>query len=169
VRYEKNEDIKTPTVRVIASNGENIGVLNTAEAIAQARAEEKDLVIISKGEQIPVAKIIDFSKFKYIQNKKKKNKGKSTVVKEWQFKPKIQEFDILNKLKHVREYLAKGAKIKVTVKSIKRSSYEEMNETMNKVLELSKDFAEKASEINKEGRNLSVFLKYKKIKDEEQN
>ena len=72
MRYEKNEDIKTPTVRVIASNGENIGVLNTAEAIAQARAEEKDLVIISKGEEIPVAKIIDFSKFKYIQNKKKK-------------------------------------------------------------------------------------------------
>lgn len=141
----------------------------TEEALNLAKESDMDLVVISKGGNDTVAKIIDFSKFKYIQNKKKKGSSKSSVVKEWWFKPKIEDHDINIKLKKAKTYLEKGAKVKITVRSIRRTTRDDMYNTLERVLELSKEFAEKASDINKEGRNLSVFLKYKKNKDEKQD
>ncbi|MCA9387019.1 translation initiation factor IF-3 [Candidatus Dojkabacteria bacterium] len=155
---------------VIDSTGENIGTISREEALEKARVNGLDLVIIAKNQEIPVAKIVDWSKFKYLQKKKQKNQTKSVEIKEWWFKPKIEDHDILNKLRFVKKYLKKGGKVKITVKFIRRAQYDDMRDTLNRVIELSSDFSEPASEINREGRNLSIFLKYKKstVKENEE-
>ncbi len=68
----------------------------------------------------------------------------------------------MNKLKNIEKYLKKGGKAKVTVKFMRRADYNDMKETLEKVTALSSEFSEPASEVNREGRNLSIFLKYKK-------
>lgn len=165
----RNERIKSEKVRLISETGENLGVLKTEDALELARSKELDLVLISPNLEVPIAKIADWSKLKYLKQKKDKNKGKSVTVKEWWFKAKIEQHDINNKLNQVEKFLKKGGKVKITIKMVKRATYEQMYETLNKVLELSEVFAEKASDINREGRNISVFLKYKKQNNEKQN
>lgn len=170
VRYDKNEYIKAPKLRVIGAEGENVGVITRSEALTMAREAELDLVLISPNEDIPVAKIIDWSKFKYNQSKKLKGHTKSVTIKEWQFKPKIEERDIDVKLKQALKYLKKGNKIKFTVKYKRRTTPQDVYDTMNKVLEMAEPFTEKVSDLNREGRNLSIFLKYKKNeKSKEEN
>jgi translation initiation factor IF-3 len=149
-------------MRVIGSSGENLGVLTKQEALSKAKEEGLDLVLISPKQETPVAKIVDWSKFKYVQKKKQKKQGKSVEVKEWWFKPNIEPHDINNKLNNIEKYLKKGGKVKVTIKYKRKALYSDMQDTMNKVMEMSSEFSEPVSEINKEGRNLSVFLKYKK-------
>lgn len=144
-----------------------LGVMSKDEALMKARNQGLDLVVIAKNAETPVAKIVDWSKFKYTQKKKTKNQTKSVELKEWWFKPKIEDHDILTKLKNVKKYLKKGGKAKITIKFKRRTNYEDMYNTLNRVIELSDEFSEPASEINKEGRNLSVFLKFKKVKKDE--
>jgi translation initiation factor IF-3 len=147
---------------VIDDIGNNLGELSKAEALNLAKEKGLDLVLISKSPEGDVAKIIDFAKFKYLQSKKSKNKGKTVTLKEWQFKPKIEEFHAGLKLKKVKEYLSKGGKVKITVRSVRGTNYEDMKETMEKIIEMSSSFSVTDTPINKEGRNISVFLKYKK-------
>ncbi len=161
---ERNERIRAREVRLIDQEGNNVGVIDTRKALEMAREAEMDLVLISKGADVPVAKIIDWAKFKYLKNKK--TKSKQITSKEWWFKPNIEEHDIQNKLNNIKKFLKKGGKAKVTVRFAKRATFEGMRDTLNKILELSSEFSEPESEINKEGRNLSIFLKNKKKKDE---
>lgn len=160
-KYERNERIKANEMRVIGVDGENLGTLSKKDALDIAREAGLDLVLLSPNQKIPVAKILDWSKFKYLQSKKDKNKGKSVTVKEWWFKPKIEEHDINVKLDQVEKFLKKGGKVKITVRSIRRSTREQMYQTLDTILEKSDEFAERASDIAKEGRNLSIFLKNK--------
>ncbi len=161
-RYDRNEYIRAREVRVIDSNGENLGVMDTRDAVELARSKQLDLVLISPNEEVPVAKITDWSKFKYQLSKKSKQKGKSASVKEWWFKPKIAEHDIMNKLNNLQKHLDKGGKAKVTIRFMRRALPDDMYTTLNKVLSLSEGFSDKASEVLREGRNLSVFLTKKK-------
>ncbi len=147
---------------MIKSDGEVLGVISKEEALSKAREAGLDLVVIAKNHDIPVAKIIDWSKFKYLQKKKTKNQTKSVELKEWWFKPKIEDHDIQNKLNNVEKYLKKGGKAKITVKYVRRADFEDMKETLRRIIEMADNFSEPMSEINKEGRNFSIFLKYKK-------
>ena len=99
-----------------------------------------------------------------MQKKKTKKQTKSVELKEWWFKPKIQEHDILNKLKNVKKHLEKGGKAKVTVKYVSRANFDDMKATLKRIVDLAQEFSEPMSEINKEGRNFSIFLKSKKQK-----
>lgn len=145
-------------MRVIDGKGENLGVLTKEEALEKAKERGLDLVLLSPNQKVPVAKILDWSKFKYLQSKKDKNKGKSVTVKEWWFKPKIEEHDIDVKLSQVEKFLKKGGKVKITIRSIRRSTREQMYSTMDTILEKVEAYAEKASEVTREGRNISIFL-----------
>lgn len=112
-----NRQIRAPQVRVIGSDGSQIGLLATRDAIALAEREGLDLVEIAPTADPPVCKIIDFGKYRYDQTKKEKESKKSQhqiKVKEIKVKPNIDEHDFLTKQRQAKEFLEKGNKVKVT-------------------------------------------------------
>ena len=116
---KSNNRINSPEVQVIASNGENLGILNTNEAIAMAKEEGLDLIEIAPNAKPPVCKIIDMGKYKYdIQKKanKAKKKQKKIELKEIKLRPVTEIHDYNFKIKNAQKFLEKGDKVKFTVK-----------------------------------------------------
>jgi len=112
-----NREIRSPRVRVISESGEQIGVLALYEAIAKAEEAGLDLVEIVPTSNPPVCKIINYGKFRYDQTKREKESKKSqhqVKVKEIKLKPNIDDHDLQTKLRHARDFLAKGNKVKIT-------------------------------------------------------
>jgi translation initiation factor IF-3 len=113
-----NEQIRVREVRLIRDDGEQ-QVLSTAEAFAMAREQGLDLVEVAPQAVPPVVKIMDYGKFKFENEKKvrdSKKKQKLLKLKEIRMQPKIDEHDLDFKSKHVREFLAEGNKVKVTIR-----------------------------------------------------
>lgn len=113
-----NEDIRSPEVRVIGADGKQLGVIKTPEAIAKAREEGLTLVEIAARAVPPVAKIVEFGKFRYAEEKKlrkQQKKAKSGELKEIRFSPFIAEQDYETRMKRVREFLEDKNKVKVVV------------------------------------------------------
>ena len=114
-----NNIINSPEVQVISSNGENLGILNTNEAISIAKEEGLDLIEISPNTKPPVCKIMDMGKFKYDQQKKAnkaKKKQKKIELKEIKLRPVTEIHDYTFKIKHAQKFLSKGDKVKFTIK-----------------------------------------------------
>ncbi|QXM24393.1 translation initiation factor IF-3 [Elioraea tepida] len=114
-----NEEIRIPLVRLIGSNGEMIGIMPTREALHRAMQEGLDLVEISPGADPPVCKILDFGKFKYEQQKKKseaRKKQKIVEIKEIKVRPNIDDHDYDVKLRQMKNFIAEGDKVKVTLR-----------------------------------------------------
>ena len=116
-QHRINESIRAAQVRVV---GENIepGVYPLREALAMAEAAGMDLVEISPNAEPPVCRIIDYSKFLYqLKKKQKEIKAKSVkvVVKEIRFGPQTDDHDFNFKLKHAKEFLQEGAKVRAYV------------------------------------------------------
>lgn len=110
-----NNQITAKTVFVVDDEGNKIGSMATADALAKAYADGKDLVEIAPNATPPVCKIIDASKYAYEQKKAKKQ-PKSPAPKEFQFNPNIDPHDLGIKANHMRELLDKGHPIHVIVK-----------------------------------------------------
>ena len=111
-----NEQIRAIKVRLIDSDGQNLGVVDKFEALKKAREKTLDLVEVSKGE-IPVCKIIDYNKFVYDKKSKfKKAKVKKVDVKELVIKTNIGEGDLNTKIKRAKEFLLNGNMVKFSVK-----------------------------------------------------
>ncbi len=111
--------IRIPEVRVIDSEGEQIGVMKTREALDLAYSKGLDLVEISPTARPPVCKILDFGRYKYELQKKEKEKRKKSqavVMKEMQYRPKIEEHDYQFKTRHVIDFLKNGHKVKLMVR-----------------------------------------------------
>ena len=111
-----NREIRADRLRVLAENGEQIGIMTLRDALARAESVGLDLVEIAPTAKPPVAKIIDYGKFRYLQQKKEKDSKKSQVqikVKEIKIKPNIDTHDFETKLKHAREFLVKGNKVRI--------------------------------------------------------
>ena len=141
---KSNNRINSPEVQVIASNGENLGVLNTNDAIAMAKEEGLDLIEIAPNAKPPVCKIIDMGKYKYDQQKKaskaKKNQ-KKVELKEIKLRPVTELHDYTFKIKNAQKFLAKGDKVKFTVtfkgRELQHSSLgNELMEKIKKDMEL---------------------------------
>ncbi|TFG84471.1 MAG: translation initiation factor IF-3 [Spirochaetales bacterium] len=114
-----NDQIRVREVRLIDDEGEQKGVLPTAEAQRMARELGLDLVEIAPQSNPPVCKILDYGKFKFEQEKKFKDNRKNqkiVKIKEIRMQPKIDDHDLDFKSKHVREFLAEGNKVKVTIR-----------------------------------------------------
>jgi translation initiation factor IF-3 len=114
-----NEEIRVPQVRLIGQGGEMLGVMSTREALARAYNAGLDLVEISPNADPPVAKILDFGKFKYEQQKKKseaKKKQKVIEIKEIKVRPNIDENDYQVKLRAMKSFIEEGDKVKVTLR-----------------------------------------------------
>jgi translation initiation factor IF-3 len=107
-----------PEVRVIGEEGEQLGVLGIQEAIRAARERGLDLVEVAPTAQPPVCRIIDFGKFQY-EAKKKANEAKkkqvTITVKEVKFRPGTDDHDYDYRMKHARDWLHEGDKVKATI------------------------------------------------------
>ncbi|HEX8891030.1 MAG TPA: translation initiation factor IF-3 [Pyrinomonadaceae bacterium] len=113
-----NERIRVPEVRVIGEDGEQLGVMDTRDAVRRAREKGLDLVEVAPNAEPPVCRIIDFGKFQY-EAKKKANEAKKKqvviTVKEVKFRPGTDEHDYDYRMKHAREWLEGGDKVKATI------------------------------------------------------
>lgn len=115
-----NEQVRFPRVQVITRDGENLGVISRAEALAIAERAELDMVLIAEmgKEGAPVVKIMDFGKVLYEKKKKQteaKKKQKVVQVKEIKLRPKIGEHDYQTKMKHAFDFLQEGKHVKISV------------------------------------------------------
>ncbi|PWE30887.1 translation initiation factor IF-3 [Pararhodobacter marinus] len=114
-----NDRIRAPEVRLIGAEGENIGVVPPARAMALAGEAGLDLVEISPNATPPVCKIMDFGKFKYEQQKREaeaRKKQKTIEIKEIKFRPNTDTHDYDVKMRSVQKFLGEGDKVKVTLR-----------------------------------------------------
>jgi len=153
-------------VRLIGSHGEQIGIMNSREALRMAREEELDLVMIAPAAKPPVCKIIDYGKYRYEMARREKDarkKQKTIDIKEVRISPNIEENDLNTKANAARKFLEKGDKVKVSLRYRGR----EMSH-MSQTKHVLDDFAERLSDIavidkpsKMEGRSLVMFLRKK--------
>ena len=114
-----NEQIRVREVRLIREEGERQGIMTTLEALQMAREVGMDLVEVAPQAVPPVVKILDYGKFKFENEKRvrdSKKKQKLIKLKEIRMQPKIDDHDLDFKSKHVRDFLAEGNKVKVTIR-----------------------------------------------------
>jgi translation initiation factor IF-3 len=115
----RNGEITTSRVRVIGSDGSQVGIMLTRDAIAKAEEEGLELVEISPNAEPPVCKIMDYGKYLYQKDKAQhaaKRKQKQIQVKEIKFRPTTDEGDYQTKLRQLRGFLEEGDKVKITVR-----------------------------------------------------
>ena len=158
-----NQEIKSDQVRLISSDGEQLGVVPLQEALNKADNIGLDLVEISPNTNPPVCKILDYGKYVYEKQKlDKKNKKKQHVVhvKEIRVRPNTGDHDLLTKLSRAKKFLEAGDKVKITVMYRGREmARQDMGvDTLNRVVEILDDFAEIDKQANMEGRRLSLIL-----------
>ena len=117
-RVRINKLIRASEIRLIAEDGQQVGVMPTKDALAMAAEAHLDLVEVAPQANPPVCRIMDYGKFKYQQSKKQQEarRRQTTIqVKEVKVRPKIEEHDMAFKLKHIRRFLADRDKVKVTM------------------------------------------------------
>jgi translation initiation factor IF-3 len=114
-----NEQIRVREIRLITDEGEQQGIMPTMQALEMAKTQGLDLVEVAPQANPPVCKILDYGKFKF-ENEKKvrdaKKRQKLLKLKEIRMQPKIDDHDLDFKSKHVKEFLAEGNKVKVTIR-----------------------------------------------------
>lgn len=158
-----NEQIREKEVRVIADDGEQLGIITTKEAQAIADSKELDLVKISPTAKPPVCRIMDYSKYKFDKAKKEKEarkKQKVVSLKELRLSPNIDKHDVQVKVKKAIGFLQSGDKVKISIRFRGREfGHTEMAKS------IMKDFAEQVEEygvIEKppkmEARSMAMFL-----------
>ena len=113
-----NDDIRASELRCTIDGGESLGIISTDDALLKANELNLDLVVIAPDAKPPVAKIMDYGKYKYQKEKQLKEQRKNQVkivVKEIKLSVKIAENDVAYKVKHAREFLEKGFHVKFRV------------------------------------------------------
>ncbi len=158
-----NKQIRAPKVRVIGSDGNQLGILGITEAIQMAENEGLDLVEIAPTAVPPVCKIIDYGKFRYQQTKKEKESKKAqhqSKLKEIKVKPNIDEHDFQVKLKKARSFIEDGDKVRITCvfrgREILRAEYGQS--IVARFCEGMQDVASAESPAKMFGKSLSLVL-----------
>lgn len=142
IHIKINHQIKAPELRVIDSNGANLGVITLSEALGKASEQGLDLIEISPSAVPPIAKIMDYGKFQYEANKKQKqakSKAKITEVKNIQVKIGTGDHDLTLKAKKASQWLAEGNRIKIDLFLPGRAKYLDfkfLKERMDRLLKL---------------------------------
>ena len=158
-----NEQIRDKEVRVIGTDGEQLGVMPIAEALAKAEEAEVDLVKIAPQANPPVCRLVDYGKFRYEQLRKQKEarrKQRTVEIKEIRMSPNIDTNDLNTKITAARKFLEKGNRVKVTIRFRGREMAH-----MNNSIHILTDFAKELEEIavidrapKQEGRTLTMIL-----------
>ena len=162
-----NEQIRDKEVRVIGTDGEQIGIMSAKEALKLAEEAGVDLVKIAPTAKPPVCKIVDYGKYKYeLTRKEKEAKKKQKVIetKEIRLSPNIDTNDLNTKINAARKFIAKGDKVKVTLRFRGREMAH-----MASSKHILDDFAEALSDVatvdkapKVEGRSMAMFLTEKR-------
>jgi translation initiation factor IF-3 len=159
-----NEEIVdfTDRVRFVDTEGEP-KIIDSQKALEIAYNKGLDLVCVAANANPPVAKTMDYGKYKYEQERKKKEAKKKQVkieVKEVKFTSKIQDNDINYKVKHVREFLEKGkhVRLRVFLRGRELATPEKGFEVINRVWDMVKDVAEKQGEPKLEGNYINLLV-----------
>lgn len=135
ISYRRNGQIRISPVRVIATDGEQLGVIPTEEALKLAREKDVDLIEVAPNVRPPVCKLMEWSKFKYELSKKQRGQQKKREkTKEMQFKTLIDDHDLKHKLKKVYEFLGQSHKVKLRVRTPRRVSIRQSEELMDRIL-----------------------------------
>lgn len=158
-----NEEIRERQVRLIGSEGEQLGVVDTKVAQNMAIESSLDLVKIAANAEPPVCKIMDYGKYKFDMAKKEKDAKKNQKVvnlKEVRISPTIEENDLNTKIKNARKFLEAGDKVKVSVKFRGREvSYSQTGRgLLEKFAEAIKDAGTVDKVPKMEGRNMVMVL-----------
>lgn len=166
-----NDRIRAREVRLIDENGEQVGVMSKQDALQRANDADLDLVLISPNAKPPVARIMDYGKYRFEQQKKLKEsrkKSKTVSVKEIRLSPTIEGNDFETKLKHVQKFLTKeGAKVRVSIRFRGRAiTHKELGQqVLEKMAEATSDIANVISRPKMEGRSMFLMLAPKSEKD----
>jgi translation initiation factor IF-3 len=162
-----NRGIRVPEVRLIDESGSQVGVVPTTQALEIAASRGLDLVEVAANVRPPVCRIMDYGKYQYEQSKKAKAaKKKQHVVslKEVRFRPKTEEHDYQFKLKHIRDFLGEGSKVKATIifrgREMMHKDYGQR--IMERLLVDLVDVADTEIPPKFEGRNLSAMFQAKR-------
>jgi len=158
-----NDRIRAREVRLVAADGEQIGIKPLPEALAMARAQGLDLVEVAEKANPPVCRIMDYGKYKYeAAQRAKESRRKSTniVIKEMKYRPKIGQGDFDTKTRKVEQFLGEGHKVKITI--MFRGREMQHPELGKKILD---EVAEKVSHVGRvevvpklDGRNMIMVL-----------
>ena len=162
-----NEMITAKEVRCTSDEGTNYGIISTNDALNLADEMGLDLVLIAPDAKPPVAKIMDYGKFRYQQEKKKKEAKKNQkviVIKEIKLSVKIAENDINYKVKHAREFLDEGnhVRFRVFLKGREMANPQSGIEVLNKIWPMLEDVAIMDKEPKLEGRYVNLLILPKK-------
>ena len=158
-----NERIRVPEVRLIGEDGNQVGVVKTDEALDYARQRDLDLVEVAPEARPPVARVLDYSKYKYEQEQKQKAARKhqqQITVREIKFRPKIAQHDYDTKKGHVERFLKGRDKVKVTIMFRGREmAHPERGEMiLNRLAEELGELAVVEQRPQQDGRNMTMML-----------
>jgi translation initiation factor IF-3 len=158
-----NDRIRAREVLLIGAGGEQLGVKPLPEALTIAREEELDLVEVAPNANPPVCRIMNYGRYKYEQEQRRKEsrkKATNVVVKEMKFRPKIDEHDYVTKMKHVERFLAEGSKVKLTIMFRGREVFHpELGlRILERVAEQVSEIAIVESAPRQDGRNMTMVL-----------
>lgn len=158
-----NHFIRVPQIRLIGSDGKMMGLFSTEGAIKIAKEESLDLVELDPNSNPPVCKIMDYGKYKYMQQKKQhESKKHQTVIhiKEIKMRPNIDMHDVEVKVKHIRRFIEDKDKAKVIIQFRGREMQhmERAREIMVKIIKDTEDIGAVEVPQKVEGRNLSMTL-----------
>ncbi|MEM6276985.1 MAG: translation initiation factor IF-3 [Pseudomonadota bacterium] len=158
-----NDRIRAPELRLIDENGDNVGVVTPSRALQMAEDAGLDLVEISPNASPPVAKIMDFGKFKYEQQKREseaRKKQKTIEVKEVKFRPNTDTHDYDVKMRNVFKFLDNGDKVKVTLRFRGREmAHQELGrDLLLRVAEDTKEHGKVENMPKMEGRQMIMMI-----------
>lgn len=158
-----NERIRVPEVRLIDENGQHLGIFRTEEALRLARERGLDLVEVQPNASPPVCRIMDYGKYRYEESRREREsrkRQKTIEIKEIRLRPRIDTHDLETKVRQIQQFLADGAKVKVTVLFRGREIvYQDLGErVLQKVIDLVGPRATVEQPPHLEGRTLVMFL-----------
>src|ERR1044072_1074118 len=158
-----NERIRVPKVRLIGADGEQLGIVEIAEAMRRAQEADLDLVEVAPGSKPPVTRLLDYSKYKYEQEQKQKAARKHQTqvnVREIKLRPKIANHDYETKKGHVERFLRHQDKVKITImfRGREQAHPERGRALLQRLFEDLDGLAVIESAPLQEGRNMSMML-----------
>ncbi|MED0658925.1 MULTISPECIES: translation initiation factor IF-3 [Bacillus] len=158
-----NEGIRSREVRLIDQNGEQLGIKSKNEALEIAARANLDLVLVAPNAKPPVARIMDYGKYKFEQQKKEKEarkKQKVINVKEVRLSPTIEEHDFNTKLRNARKFLEKGDKVKASIRFKGRAiTHKELGQkVLDRFAEACDDVATVETKPKMDGRSMFIVL-----------
>lgn len=162
-----NEQIRDKEVRLVSEDGEQLGIMSSREALKMAMDAELDLVKIAPMVKPPVCKIIDYGKFKYEQtqkDKEAKKKQKTVELKEVRLSPNIDTNDLNTKVNNAKKFIAKGNKVKVTLRFRGRemAHIQQSRHVLDDFARMLSDIAVIEKPAKLEGRSMSIVLTEKR-------